>query len=199
LAGSVVPCLMARFILMSRASQVTASPTAGEQSDFFLSDQTGCSMLGDCERTFMTDIQRQAQATWTGDLRHGEGKFSTQSGVLRDLSFSVPSRFEDGKGTNPEELLAAAHASCFSMMLSKVLGDQNKTPKQISTKATLTVSRADGGFKISKIHLQVDGAVDGLDQGGFRRAAELAKDQCPVSVLLAPGLEAITLEARLVS
>lgn len=147
----------------------------------------------------MADIQRQAQATWTGDLWRGEGKVSTQSGALRDVSFSVPSRFENGKGTNPEELLAAAHASCFSMMLSKVLGDQSKSPKRISTKATLTLAKVEAGFKITGIHLETEAAVDGLDQASFKRAAEEAKEKCPVSVLLAPGLETITLEAKLAS
>src|SRR5437588_5166373 len=145
----------------------------------------------------MADIQRQAQAQWNGDLRSGSGTTSTSSGALRDLAYSVPSRFESGKGTNPEELIAAAHASCFSMMLAKILGDRKKTPKDIETKATLTLSQRSGGWKISKIHLETEASGDGIDEAILKSAAEQAKEQCPVSVLLKPGLEAITLDVRL--
>jgi len=130
-------------------------------------------------------------------LRRGSGTTSTDSGAFRDLPYSVPSRFENAKGTNPEELLAAAHASCFSMMLAKVLGDQSKQAKAIDTKATLTLSQRDGGWKISKIHLETEASGEGLTEDILKRAAEQAKEQCPVSVLLKPGLEAITLEVRL--
>src|SRR4051794_2742848 len=92
------------------------------------------------EYLFMADIERKAQAQWTGDLMGGSGKTSTGSGFLNDVSYSVPSRFDNAKGTNPEELLAAAHASCFSMMMAKVLGDEKKTANTISTKATLTMA-----------------------------------------------------------
>lgn len=145
----------------------------------------------------MADIQRQATAHWTGDLRTGSGTTSTGSGVLRDVAYSVPSRFENGKGTNPEELIAAAHASCFSMMLAKLLGDAKKTPRDIQTKATLTLAQQSGGWKISKIHLETDVSGDGLDAETLQRAAGQAKEQCPVSTLLKPGLEAITLDVRL--
>src|SRR5882757_9942692 len=104
----------------------------------------------------MADIQRQATVHWSGDLMKGSGKISTASGVLHDVPYSVPSRFESAKGTNPEELIAAAHASCFSMMLSKLLGDAKKTPRDIQTKANLTMSNASGGWKISKIHLETE-------------------------------------------
>ncbi len=130
-------------------------------------------------------------------MRHGSGKTSTGSGVLRDVPYSVPSRFEAGKGTNPEELLAAAHASCFSMMLSKVLGDMSKPPKDIHTKATLTFGQRAGGWKISKIHLETTVSAEGLDPETLKHAADQAKEQCPVSVLLKPGLESLTMEARL--
>jgi len=147
----------------------------------------------------MADIQRQAQAQWNGDLRSGSGKTSTSSGTLKDVAYSVPSRFESAKGTNPEELIAAAHASCFSMMLAKILGDQQKTPKQITTKATLTLSQRGGGWRISSIHLQTEVGGAGLDEGSLQKAAEQAKEQCPVSVLLKPGLEKITLDVKLKS
>ena len=110
----------------------------------------------------MADIQRQGSAHWTGDLLRGSGTTSTGSGVLKEVPYSVPSRFENSKGTNPEELIAAAHASCFSMMLSKLLGDAKKTASDIRTKATLTLSNASGGWKISKIHLETEVSGGGL-------------------------------------
>src|SRR5574337_1263949 len=104
----------------------------------------------------MADIQRHGQAHWSGDLLHGSGKISTGSGALRGLPYSVPSRFESGKGSNPEELLAAAHAACFSMMLTKVLGDQKQALTAVDTKATLTLGQRGGGWKITTIHLDVE-------------------------------------------
>ena len=145
----------------------------------------------------MADIQRQATAHWTGDLLHGSGKTSTGSGVLRDVAYSVPSRFENGKGTNPEELIAAAHASCFSMMLAKLLTDAKKTPRDIQTKAALTLSNASGGWKISKIHLETEVSGEGLDGDTLNRIAAQAKEQCPISVLLKQGLDSLTLDVRL--
>jgi osmotically inducible protein OsmC len=145
----------------------------------------------------MADIQRSASVQWNGDLRTGSGKISTASGVLREVPYSVPSRFESGKGTNPEELIAAAHASCFSMMLAKILGDQKKTPTEINTKATLTLGQRGGGWKITKIQLETEVAGGGIDEPTLKQAAAQAKEQCPVSVLLKPGLEEITLDVRL--
>ena len=145
----------------------------------------------------MADIQRQASAHWSGDLMRGSGKTSTGSGVLRDVAYSVPSRFESAKGTNPEELIAAAHASCFSMMLAKLLGDAKKTPRDIQTNDTLTLSNASGGWKITKIHLQTDVSAEGLDADTLNRTAAQAKEQCPISVLLKPGLESLTLDVKL--
>jgi osmotically inducible protein OsmC len=145
----------------------------------------------------MADIQRQGSAHWSGDLMKGSGKTSTGSGVLRDLPYSVPSRFESGKGTNPEELIAAAHASCFSMMLAKLLGDAKITPKDIRTNATLTLSNKSGGWKITTIAIDTEVSGDGLDAATVQRIAGQAKEQCPISVLLKPGLEAITLNAKL--
>ena len=142
----------------------------------------------------MADIQRMAEARWRGDLRTCSGTTSSGSGVLREVAYSVPSRFENGKGTNPEELLAAAHASCFSMMLAKILGDQQKTAREIHTKATLTLGQRGGGWKIVKVHLDTE--VSGVDAETLKQAAADAKEQCPVSVLLKPGLESLTLDAR---
>ena len=146
----------------------------------------------------MADIKREGKAVWKGGLKEGSGTTSTQSGFLKDLPYSVPSRFESGKGTNPEELIAAAHAACFSMMLSKILGDQNKTAEQISTTATLTM-RMEGGPKISGIHLVTEARVPGMDATAFKKAADEAKEKCPISTLLRPGLQDLTLDARLTS
>ena len=145
----------------------------------------------------MADIQRQATAHWSGDLMRGSGTTSTGSGVLHDVAYSVPSRFENGKGTNPEELIAAAHASCFSMMLAKLLTDAKKSPRDIETKASLTLSNASGGWKIAKIHLETEVSAEGLDAETLNRVATQAKEQCPVSVLLKPGLESLTLDVHL--
>ncbi len=147
----------------------------------------------------MADIIRTGSASWSGDLVHGQGTTSTGGGGLRDLNYSFRSRFENGPGTNPEELIAAAHASCFTMALSKTLADQGHAPQSVTTKASLTMVKAGAGFKISKIHLQTEGRVTGLDEKGFRDAAERAKESCPVSLLLKPGLESLTLDARLLS
>ncbi len=145
----------------------------------------------------MADIIRTGSASWTGDLRDGKGTTSTGSGGLRDLNYSFRSRFENGAGTNPEELIAAAHAACFSMALNKILGDGGKKPTSIATKANLTMTKTGGGFKIAKVHLQTEGRVPEIDEAAFREAAIKAKENCPVSLLLKPGLESLTLEAKL--
>ena len=147
----------------------------------------------------MAEIKREGRAVWKGGLKDGQGTTTTQSGLLKDLPYSVPSRFESGKGSNPEELIAAAHASCFSMMLAKILGDQNKTATQISTSATLTMRVDNAGVKITSIHLVTEAQVLGIDAAGFKKAAEEAKEKCPVSGLLKPGLDSLTLDARLKS
>jgi len=144
----------------------------------------------------MPDLQRHGEARWKGELFKGSGTVYTGSGVLREVPYSVPSRFENAKGTNPEEMLAAAHASCFSMMLAKILGDQKKTAEEIHTRATLTLAQRGGGWKIASIHLETEVRGEGLELETIKRCAEQAKEQCPVSVLLKPGLEAITLETR---
>src|SRR6266850_4858235 len=149
------------------------------------------------KRKIMADIERKAQAEWNGELLKGSGKTSTGSGVLSNVPYSVPSRFESAKGTNPEELLAAAHASCFSMMLAKVLGDEKKVPSQFSTKATWPRRQAAAGGRLSKVHLETEVSGGGIDAGILKKAADIAKEQCPVSVLLKPGLEELTLDARL--
>ncbi|MPN43578.1 Peroxiredoxin OsmC [bioreactor metagenome] len=145
----------------------------------------------------MADIERHAQARWTGALREGSGTTTTGSGIINQAPYSVPSRFESGKGTNPEELLAAAHASCFSMMLAKIMGDRQKVAREISTRATVTMSQRNGTPRIIKIHLDTEVEADGLNETTLKEVAAQAKEQCPVSILLRPGLEEITLSARL--
>ena len=147
----------------------------------------------------MPDILRHATGTWSGDLMSGTGTASTESGALQNAKISFISRFEDGvTGSNPEELLAAAEAACFSMALANNLSKDGHPPTEIRTQATLTLNRGPNGFKITKIHLETEGAVPGIDQAAFSEAAERTRETCPVSVLLKPGLEAITLDARLI-
>lgn len=148
----------------------------------------------------MPDILRHGTGTWRGDLMSGSGTASSESGALRDAKISFTTRFQEPvTGSNPEELIAAAHAACFSMALSGVLSQQGHAPEEIRTKATLTLTKGTSGFKITGIHLETDGEVPGMDEAGFKQAAETAKETCPVSVLLKPGLEDLTVEAKLVS
>jgi lipoyl-dependent peroxiredoxin len=148
----------------------------------------------------MPDIQRHASGTWSGNLQSGTGTASTESGALRDAKVSFTSRFEEPvSGSNPEELIAAAHAGCFTMALSATLGRQGHTPKEIRTKATLTLKKGESGFTITGMHLETEGNVPGIDEATFKQAAETAKETCPVSALLKPGLQSLTLDARLVS
>lgn len=143
-------------------------------------------------------LLRSAEAVWKGTLKDGQGMASTETGALSNVPYSFQTRFEsDKKGTNPEELIAAASAACFSMALSKMLADDGQTPEEIRTKAELTLEKTDSGFKLSKIHLETVGKVPGIDLAAFRETAEKAKNGCPVSQLLKPGLDELTLTARL--
>jgi lipoyl-dependent peroxiredoxin len=128
-------------------------------------------------------MERAATAVWAGALKDGKGSISTQSGVLSDSPYSFVTRFENGKGTNPEELIAAAHAGCFTMALSAQLGTMNLTPETLRTKATVTLEKLDAGWTISKIHLDVAGRVRGMSSDAFESAAATAKANCPVSRL----------------
>ncbi|MGB2952352.1 MAG: OsmC family protein [Gaiellaceae bacterium] len=143
-------------------------------------------------------IERRAHATWEGDLRQGSGRFDLESsGAVRGEEVTFASRFEEPGGkTSPEELIAAAHATCFSMALANGLAQQGHAPTRLETDAVCTLDRADGGFEIVSMHLTVRGEVEGLDGDGFRAAAEEAKENCPVSKALAGNLE-LTLDASL--
>jgi osmotically inducible protein OsmC len=139
-------------------------------------------------------MQRKAGAVWKGGLKDGQGTLTTESGVLRATPYSFSTRFEGVKGTNPEELIAAAHAGCFSMALSAELGKAGLTPDTISTEAAVTLEKKDQGFTITKSHLEVTGKVPGADQAKFQEIANAAKKGCPVSRLLNAE---ITMNARL--
>ena len=141
-------------------------------------------------------MQRTASAHWSGGLKDGKGTVSTQSGVLSSTQYSFSTRFENGIGTNPEELIAAAHAGCFSMALSGQLGNAGVTAESIDTTAKLTLDKTDAGFTITAIHLDVTVKIPGGDQAKFDEAAQNAKKGCPVSRVLNAN---ITMTAKLVS
>jgi len=140
-------------------------------------------------------MQRTGSAEWRGGLKDGKGTVSTQSGALKQTQYSFSTRFENGIGTNPEELLAAAHAGCFSMALSGQLGAAGLTADSINTTATVSLEKQDGGFAITKVHLDVTAKVPNADQAKFETAANNAKAGCPVSKLF-KGAE-ITMSAKL--
>jgi len=139
-------------------------------------------------------MERTASAVWNGSLKEGKGTITTQSGVLSDAPYSFVTRFENGKGTNPEELIAAAHAGCFTMALSAQLGTMNFTPQSLRTSAKLTLEKLDAGWTISKIHLDVSARVAGISASAFESAAASAKANCPISRLLKAE---ITMDAHL--
>jgi osmotically inducible protein OsmC len=146
----------------------------------------------------MAEFHRHASSTWGGDLRSGAGAVSTQSGALTDTKITYVSRFENAGGSNPEELIGAAHAACYSMFLSAILSGAGHVPELITTTATVTlVAGGEGGPKIPRISLVTEGKVPGIDAATFQKFADDAKAGCPVSKLLAPGLEEMTLEATL--
>jgi osmotically inducible protein OsmC len=140
-------------------------------------------------------MDRKGSAVWQGTLKEGKGTVSTESGTLKEASYSFTSRFEQGAGTNPEELLAAAHAGCFSMALSGQLMGEKLTAERIATTATVTVEKVEGGFGITHVHLTVEAKIAGVDQARFERLAGEAKAGCPVSKLFNTR---ITMDAKLV-
>jgi osmotically inducible protein OsmC len=139
-------------------------------------------------------MKRTASAHWAGGLKDGKGTVSTQSGVLSNSQYSFSTRFENGIGTNPEELIAAAHAGCFSMALSGQLGAAGMTAESIDTAATLTMEKTDAGFTITAVHLDVSARIPGADPHKFDEAAQNAKKGCPVSRVLNAS---VTMTARL--
>jgi osmotically inducible protein OsmC len=139
-------------------------------------------------------MERNATAVWTGALKDGKGSISTQSGVLSEAPYSFVTRFENGKGTNPEELIAAAHAGCFTMALSAQLGTMNITPQSLRTTATVTLEKLEAGWTVSKIHLDLAANIPGISAAAFESATASAKANCPISRLLKAE---ITLTAHL--
>jgi osmotically inducible protein OsmC len=140
-------------------------------------------------------MQRKASAEWKGGLKDGKGTVSSASGILSNTPYSFTTRFENTPGTNPEELIAAAHAACFSMALSAQLGSANLTPESIATSATLTMEKLDAGWTITAVHLDVAAKIPGASAEAFNKAASDAKAGCPVSKVLNAK---ITMDAKLV-
>jgi len=126
-------------------------------------------------------MKKTASAHWQGGIKDGKGTISTQSGVLAEQPYGFNTRFEDKPGTNPEELIGAAHAGCFSMALSKELGEAGMTAESIDTKAEVTLDKQDGGFAITAVHLSLKAKIPGADRAAFEKAVETAKTGCPVS------------------
>jgi osmotically inducible protein OsmC len=141
-------------------------------------------------------MDRKASAHWQGGLKDGKGTISTQSGVLKETQYSFSTRFENGVGTNPEELIAAAHAGCFTMALSAELGNGGFTPDALDTTATVTLDKTDAGPTVTKIHLTTKAKIPGIDQAKFDEISTKAKEGCPISRLLKAA--EITLDAQLV-
>lgn len=138
---------------------------------------------------------RTASARWEGNLTEGSGTVTTGKGGYQG-NYSFKSRFEEGEGTNPEELIGAAHAGCYSMAFSKGLADAGFTPTSVETTAKVHLDKTDAGFGVTRIELDTVGAVPGIDEGTFQKIAEGAKENCPISRLLSPGAQ-ISLTAKL--
>ncbi len=141
-------------------------------------------------------INRSASAAWAGGLKDGKGSITTESGALSAYPYGFAARFEGKKGTNPEELLGAAHAGCFTMALSLILGEAKFTAEQMDTSAKVTLEQVDGGFAITAVHLTLKAKIPGIDQATFEELTTKAKAGCPVSKVLKAT---ITLDASLVS
>ena len=139
-------------------------------------------------------MNRKAFAAWQGGLKDGRGTLTTESKVLSNTPYSFATRFESSPGTNPEELLGAAHAGCFSMALSLILGEAGIKPEKIDTGATVTLEKQDSGFAITRVHLDVTVKAPGADRAKFNEAAQKAKANCPVSKVLRAE---ITMDAKL--
>ena len=146
-------------------------------------------------RRIIFTMKRTGSAVWNGDLKNGTGTLSSQSGVLTSTPYSFRMRFEEEPGTNPEELIGTAHAGCFSMALSMILGLQGMAPQKIETEATITLEKQDDGFAVTASHLDVKATIPGASEADFQQAAEKAKSSCPISKLMNAR---ITIDARLV-
>jgi osmotically inducible protein OsmC len=141
-------------------------------------------------------ITRHGSARWNGGIKDGKGAISTESGALKAYPYGFASRFEGLPGTNPEELIAAAHAGCFTMALSLILGEAKLTAERMDTSAKVTLEKVDGGYAITAVHLTLKAKIPGADQATFEKLSSMAKAGCPVSKLFKAE---ITLDATLVS
>lgn len=139
-------------------------------------------------------IKRRGSAVWSGGLKDGKGTVSTQSGALSDLPYGFNTRFEDEKGTNPEELIGAAHAGCFTMALSMILGEAGLTAERMETTAAVSLEQVDGGFSVTSIHLDLTAKIPDAEDAQFQELATKAKENCPISKLMTAD---ITLDAKL--
>ncbi|HSJ52134.1 MAG TPA: OsmC family protein [Anaerolineae bacterium] len=145
----------------------------------------------------MAEFVRRGEAVWQGDLRGGRGTYSTESGAVTDEPYRFATRFENEPGSNPEELIAAAHAACYSMAFANVLAKKGYDPQRIETEAVCTLTTGEGGSRITAMKLTVRGQVPGMDEATFRQMAHEGDQNCPVSNLLRSGLE-ISVEAQLI-
>ncbi len=141
-------------------------------------------------------MNKTASAHWAGNLKQGKGTISTESGALKDNPYGFNTRFENQPGTNPEELIGAAHAGCFSMAFAMLLGEENFTPDSIDTQATVTLEKQSDGFAVTAVHLKMQARIPGIEQSKFDEIAGKAKSGCPISKLLNAK---ITLDAALKS
>ena len=139
-------------------------------------------------------MKRSASAVWSGGLKDGKGTVSTESAVLSGVPYNFSKRFENEKGTNPEELIAAAHAACFSMALSMILGEAGMRAENIATKATVSLDQTGGGFAVTSSHLETTVRIPNADKAAFQKAVDAAKSGCPISKLLNAT---ITMDAKL--
>jgi osmotically inducible protein OsmC len=139
-------------------------------------------------------MKRKASAIWSGDLKSGKGKISTESGALKETQYSFSTRFENGVGTNPEELIAAAHAGCFAMAFSAELDKVGITPESIAATATVTLEKTDAGFTVTESHLDVTAKIPGAEKSKVLEIANAAKAGCPISRLLKAN---VTMDAKL--
>jgi len=139
-------------------------------------------------------MKRKGSAVWQGDLKAGKGTVSTESGVLAQTQYSFGTRFENGKGTNPEELIAAAHAGCFTMALSAQLGNAGLTAERLETTTTVNFEKLEAGWTVTQVHLDVKGKVPKADAAAWEKATAAAKSGCPISRLLNTT---ITMDAKL--
>lgn len=139
-------------------------------------------------------MKRSASAMWSGGLKDGKGTVSTESGALSSVPYNFSKRFENEKGTNPEELIAAAHAACFSMALSMILGEAGMKAENIATKATVSLDQVEGGFSVTSSHLETTVKIPNADKAAFQKAVEAAKSGCPISKLLNAT---ITMDAKI--